>query len=196
MTDVDRAIASAASVLLAPTQTIPPSEVSRAPAIPGIYGWWFTPGSLPVPSREYVRFDGRELLYVGISPRRPTRDGRHSGGNLRRRLRSHVRHNASTSTLRLTLGLLLAEQLGLQLGAYRGRAHFGPDGEDRLSAWLEEHGQVSWVEHPEPWRVEDEVVEKTVLALNIRGRVGDDFADELEARRRAARANARVEVRL
>ena len=53
--------------------------------------------------------DGLALLYVAISPRRPPRNGRIPGRQgLRRRLETHYTGNAEGSTLRKTLGCLLA----------------------------------------------------------------------------------------
>src|SRR5207249_1234074 len=54
-------------------------------------------------------------FYVGISPARPVSAGGPVRQNLRRRLRAHLRGNASGSTVRLTLGCLLRAGLGLTL---------------------------------------------------------------------------------
>src|ERR1700722_7026268 len=53
--------------------------------------------------------------------------------------------NAEGSTLRLTLGCLLAGELGLELrrGGSGGRLTFC-DGEARLSGWLAENALVTW----------------------------------------------------
>ncbi len=110
---------------------------SPVPATPGVYGWYFREIPPRVPAEGCVSHQGLTLLYVGISPRKPTKEGKPSGNNLRKRLRGHMRGNASGSTLSLTLGCLLAEDLGLRLrpvGA-SGRLTWGP-GEDTLSDWM------------------------------------------------------------
>ena len=93
--------------------------------------WWFTSGAVRVPAREYATTDGFDLLYTGISPRKPTAAGKASTANIRSRLRSLAKRDASWSTLRLSLGILLADDLGLTLalhstgplGDWRGDAH-------------------------------------------------------------------------
>ena len=89
---------------------------SPVPGEPGLYGWYFNKGSLGVPADGRQRYNGAHLLYVGISPSRLPRNTGSSRPNLRKRIRQHYRGNASGSTLRLTLGCILADELGLQLG--------------------------------------------------------------------------------
>ncbi|MET8121086.1 GIY-YIG nuclease family protein [Micromonospora sp. NPDC005189] len=56
------------------------------------------------------------LLYVDISPKAPPGNGRPpSRQTIRGRIRYHYRGNAAGSTLRLTLGSLLAGELGIGL---------------------------------------------------------------------------------
>lgn len=164
---------------------------SAPPRRGGMYGWWFLPGSLSVPERDYSRVESYELLYVGIAPRKPTSDGRESASTLRPRLVKHATGDASRSTLRLTLGVLLADKLDLVLGSHANRLNFGPTGESHLTAWLNEHARVSWVEQPQPWLIEDEMLEHATLALNVDGRDHDPFARELKQRRMDARQAAR-----
>lgn len=55
------------------------------------------------------------LLYIGIAPSEPPRNGKaQSRQTVWDRLRYHYRSNASSSTLRLTLSCLFADQLGLR----------------------------------------------------------------------------------
>ncbi|MGW9266865.1 GIY-YIG nuclease family protein, partial [Gordonia terrae] len=78
---------------------------SVVPALSGVYGWWFRrPPSRLIDTSGCRSRDGLTLLYVGISPRRPSTSGVVSRQNLRRRLRTHYKGRASTSTLRLSLG--------------------------------------------------------------------------------------------
>jgi len=93
------------------------------------------------------------LLYVGISPKAPATSGvGTSRQNLRRRLGQHYALNAYGSTLRLTLGCLLAEQLGIELRRVGSgiRLTFA-DGEARLSQWMADNAFVCWVAHERPW---------------------------------------------
>jgi hypothetical protein len=158
----------------------------------GIYGWWFAPSSLHVPDRQYIVKDGFQLLYTGISPRKPTNPQLAGSGNLRSRLRTHAKRDASWSTLRLSLGIMLAEQLGLALATHNGRTHWGPEGEARLSAWMGDHARVSWVRDLLPWETERELLAGTNIPLNIDQHLYDSFSDELHQRRRAAKEAARL----
>lgn len=78
---------------------------SPVPASPGVYAWYFDAPPPGVPTAEAHQTEFGHLLYVGISPNEPPRNGKPpSKGNLRTRIRFHYRGNASSSTLRLTLG--------------------------------------------------------------------------------------------
>jgi hypothetical protein len=83
---------------------------SPVPTVACAYGWYFRRPPGPTPWDDCIAFGDSRLSYVGISP---TREG--SRQNLRKRLRTHLKGNASGSTLRLTLGVLLAQELGLKL---------------------------------------------------------------------------------
>ena len=104
-------------------------------------------------------FSGLTLLYVGISPKPPSSVGTPSRQTLRRRLRYHFRGNAEGSTLRLSLGCLLSQSLGIELrrvGSGR-RMTFGA-GERALNDWLERSARVAWLACDEPWRVEEHMI--------------------------------------
>lgn len=180
----------AAERTLNPRELIRVSEVGMAPKEGGIYAWWFTPGALSVPAREYAATDGFDLLYTGISPRKPNAAGKASTGSIRSRLRSHVKRDASWSTLRLSLGILLADDLGLKLALYAGRAHWGT-GEEVLTEWMRLHARVSWVCDPAPWTVEEELLAAANVPLNIDQHLHDPFSRELNQRRIDAKAAAR-----
>lgn len=169
------------------------ADVRTAPASPGIYGWWMKKGALDVPEAAYQERDGHELLYVGISPRKPSAAGRVSKERLRKRLVTHATKDASRSTLRRTLGVLLADELGLTLGVHGGREHYGPQGEALISRWLIENARVAWAVDPEPWEAEDELLAHATLALNLDGR-SDAFARSMSDRRKVAMAAARAAV--
>jgi len=56
------------------------------------------------------------LLYKGISPKRPPANGRSPTSQaLRDRIKYHYSGNAAGSTLRKTLGVLISEELGIEL---------------------------------------------------------------------------------
>src|SRR3954463_9877787 len=74
------------------------------PATAGVYGWFFREIPPGIDAAGTCQRDGLRLLYVGISPRRAG-----SSQSLRSRLRAHCRGDAYGSTLRLTVGCLLAD---------------------------------------------------------------------------------------
>lgn len=179
--------------ILNPVTLYAAADVRNAPASPGIYGWWLKTSVLDVPEAPYQELDGHQLLYVGISPRKPSAAGHASNGNLRKRLVTHATGNASQSTLRRTLGVLLADELGLTFGVHAGREHYGPQGEAFISRWLIENARVAWAVDPEPWEAEHELLAHATLALNLDGR-SDAFARSISDRRKAALAAARAAV--
>src|SRR4030095_10880191 len=113
-----------------------PSPVSRSS---GIYAWYLRELPPGVPDTDCIRCNGLTLLYIGIAPRPPAKNGSISRSTLRARLRQHYASNASCSTLRHTLGCLLAERLGIELRRVgkSERLTFGA-GEHKLSDWMEE----------------------------------------------------------
>src|SRR5215207_7989927 len=65
---------------------------SQVPAKPGVYAWYFSKAPPGVPVDGCINTDGRTLLYVGISPKRPPASGATpSKQDLRERLRYHFR---------------------------------------------------------------------------------------------------------
>src|SRR5216684_8217225 len=81
------------------------------PSDPGVYGWWFLEGALPmVPTMRCLKREGRSLLYAGIARkhlRQKTPTTLHD-----RIVGCHVYGKATNSTLRASLGLLLEKELG------------------------------------------------------------------------------------
>ena len=162
------------------------------PAEPGVQGWWFRslPAAIDVSGCE--QRDGLTLLYVGVSPTRPPADGRRrSAQDLRKRIRYHFgasNGDAEGSTLRKTLGVLLADELGIQLrriGSGDRRTFAG--GEALLNQWMAEHALVSWLVHPEPWLVEEKLIATLDLPLNGQdGNKRNVFYSQLKQARRDA----------
>ena len=122
------------------------------PAAAGTYAWYFKQLPAAIDTTRCSSWAGLTLLYVGISPKAPSASGvGASRQNLRRRLRQHYALNAYGSTLRLTLGCLLSERLGLVLRRVgSGTRLTFADGEARLSQWMADNAYVCWVAHPRP----------------------------------------------
>ena len=134
------------------------------------------------------------LLYVGISPSAPPAKGKAaSKQTLSHRVRSHMRGNASGSTLRLSLGCILADQLGIALRRVgrRGRFTFSA-GEQRLSEWMEENARVVWQVYEEPWLLEEKLISTLHLPLNLDQNTRNEFFPVLSGLRKAAKARAKA----
>ena len=184
--------------VLGPTRVWSSGEVLQrpcpVPARPGVYGWYFKELPFPIDTRGCVVLGDLTLLYVGISPKAPPRDGRAgSQQTLRSRIRYHYRGNAEGSTLRLTLGCLLSDRLGLQLRRVgSGTRMTFVEGEHRLSGWMADNAYVTWMETPEPWATEQELIGAVDLPLNLDQNRHNAFHAELTRRRAQARAAARA----
>jgi hypothetical protein len=169
-----------------------PGPVPRAP---GVYGWYFK--SLPpgVPNGRCERRDGLFLLYVGIAPKAPPANGgKASQQTLRSRIRYHFQGNAEGSTLRLTLGCLLAKKLGISLRRVGSgnRMTFTAKGERAIPKWVAKNAKVCWMEHPAPWKVEERLIQTLSLPLNVQGNNHHPFCQTLRAIRAATKENARA----
>ncbi|URN12399.1 hypothetical protein LUW77_14055 [Streptomyces radiopugnans] len=104
-------------------------------------------------------------------------------------MRYHFRGNAVGSTLRLTLGCLLGLELR-RVGSGK-RMTFGKVGEAELSQWMAKHARVCWVEHPEPWTVESDLITRLDLPLNLDQNRHNGFHARLTELRVQARQRAR-----
>ncbi|MEN3539644.1 GIY-YIG nuclease family protein [Microbispora sp. ZYX-F-249] len=164
------------------------------PAAAGVYAWYFTSPPPNVPLEGCHERDGAVLLYVGISPKAPPMNGRApSRQTIRSRVRYHYRGNAEGSTLRLTLGCLLADELGIGLRRVGSgkRMHFGYEGEAQLTDWMGLHAQVVWTVADSPWRLEEELIQSLVLPLNLDQNLHSPFHQKLSTLRAEQRALAR-----
>lgn len=99
------------------------SKPSPVPASSGVYGWFFRDLPAPIETADCIKHEDLTLLYIGISPKKPSAYGTPSAQTLRTRIRQHYSLNAAGSTLRLTLGSLLAESIGIELRRV-GSGHF------------------------------------------------------------------------
>lgn len=160
-----------------------------APAARGAYGWWFRSIPPGVPTDGCETHDGLTLLYVGISPKNAA-----SQENLKKRLTYHFRGNAEGSTLRLSLGVLLAgiSDFPLRRVGSGTRMTFTHLGEQWLDAWLAQNAFVCWVEHDQPWKLEERLIKELSLPLNLQGNTEHIFHPRLSALWASAKAAARA----
>lgn len=193
---MDAAVDDDLSWLLRPTKFVMRRDVvfdrSAIPDSPGVYGWYFDDIPPGLDQIDVHRHGGRALLYVGISPRRPPVSGKMPRTLRQRVVGDHCTGNAEGSTLRLTLGCLLAGTLGFKLRRVGSgkRLTFTNPGEQALDDWLDRHAYLTFREHPEPWVVEEAILRSVIpLPLNIQGRIGQGSA--ISKIRAAARAEAR-----
>jgi len=193
------------SKLLNPNKLWSREEILKKPSpVPpenGIYAWYFktTPNISMFEkyfsierSNEVLlledshKFQNYQLLYIGISPK----DNK-SNNNIKNRLRGHMNGNSYGSTLRLSLGCLLANELNITLKKHGSSLHFG-DGEERLSEWISHNAFVTFQTCEEPWDVEEEAISTLLLPLNIRDNENSVFKKPLEAIRKNAKKMARL----
>ena len=170
------------------------SKENPVPRLPGVYAWFFKRIPPVVPLDGCRTINTMTLLYVGISPKEPPKVGAGSSRQtLRSRIRYHYRGNAEGSTLRLTLGCLFAESLGIQLRRVGSgkRMTFTIQGEEKLSAWMKDNAFVSWVVVDEPWKLEDHLIRTLSLPLNLQDNGKHPFHPVLTEIRRRARERAR-----
>jgi hypothetical protein len=153
------------------------SRPSPVPSQDGVYGWWFRRLPPLVVASRCCRHQDLRLLYAGISPDRPPRNGRSaSRQSLRSRIQYHYTGNAEGSTLRKTLGCLLAEELGIELRRVgSGTRMTFVEGEHALSAWMAENAFVSWIVREQPWELEDDLIAALDLPLNLMGNKRNQF---------------------
>ena len=105
------------------------------------------------------------LLYVGISPDKKGKPN--SRANLRQRIKTHYSGNAEGSTLRRTLGVLLATESNFPLRRVGSgkRMTFTHPGEQWLDRWMDKNARVYWIEDDEPWVLEEMLIATISLRL-------------------------------
>lgn len=169
------------------------SKPCPVPKAPGVYAWYFRKVPLTVPVEKCVRRDDLTLLYIGISPTADPKNGKApSRQTLYSRICYHMRGNAEGSILRLTLGCLLASELGIELRRVgSGKRMTFADGEKKLSQWLDRNAFVSWMVCAQPWVIEHELIQTICLPLNLDQNKAHTFHAQLSALRRSARERAR-----
>ncbi|RYE43368.1 MAG: hypothetical protein EOP24_28625, partial [Hyphomicrobiales bacterium] len=111
--------------------------------------------------------------------------------NIRKRIKTHYTGNAAGSTLRLTLGCLVADEVGIELRRVgSGRRYTFHTGETLLSKWMAENALISWIAHEEPWELEDRLIAGLDVPLNLDGNSRNFFYLQLKAARAAAKRGA------
>ena len=167
------------------------SKPCPVPPASGVYAWFFKEIPGIVPTDGCITKDGLTLLYVGISPKNES-----SGQDIRKRIKTHhYKGNAEGSTLRLTLGVLLAKESGFPLRRVGSgkRMTFTHIGEQWLDAWMQENALVCWMEHADPGAIEEKILKTISLPLNLQGNQSHPFWAELGDLRKEAKRRAREE---
>ena len=186
------------SALLNPVRLSTPAEILTkpcpAPKAPGVYAWYFRnllPAAETAGCHAFKEF---HLLYVGIAPTTPPRNGRPpSSQTLRSRIQYHLRGNAEGSSIRLSLGCLLAPRLDIELRRVgSGTRMTFAGGESQLSNWFGLNARVTWLECAEPWQLESTLIQTLSLPLNLDQNEAHPFFPKLSALRAEARAHART----
>lgn len=169
------------------------SRPSPVPKVPGVYAWYFR-GLTRIPLAGCHSSDCFYLLYIGISPSAPPLNGkRASSQSLVHRIRYHFSGNAEGSTLRLTLGCLLSEELKIQLRRVgSGKRMTFSTGETIISQWMSDNARVTWLQCEEPWDLERSLISTVNLPLNLDQNRQHGFHSLLSGLRREAKARARV----
>src|SRR4051794_20124652 len=89
---------------------------SPVPKAPGVYARYFRNLDTRIPTADCLAAGDLRLLYIGISPSAPPSNGKLlSKRSLNYGCAANMRGNAEESTLRLSLGCILSEQLGIEL---------------------------------------------------------------------------------
>jgi hypothetical protein len=167
------------------------AKPSPVPSVAGLYAWFFQelPGNFS--TDNCMSRDGLRLLYVGISPDKRSKPS--SKSTLKKRILTHYRGNAEGSTLRRTLGVLIAGESGFPLcrvGSGK-RMTFTHLGEQALDTWMSRNAFVAWIEHPAPWEIERDLLGRVSCPLNISGNAHHPFSREMNRLRREAIQTAR-----
>ena len=158
--------------IVADRQPIPSHDVAECPTLVsaerGVYAIGVATRVRFLQGAGYYAFDKRtpievggfELVYVGAT-----------GGRLCDRVRAHLTGSSRGSSWRQSLGALLATELNLDPETFGRGPNFGfGQSESRLTDWLLENTAVLATPHPEPFRVEAELLATEVFPLNLSGR--------------------------
>ena len=163
-----------------------PADAGGVPGAPGFYAWWAPRGAIDVPHHPHPVDADLGLLYVGISPARPS-----SAGTIRSRIvGQHVGGNTSSSTFRFVLAALLFEELGLTPRKTKTKVVLDSEDNARLRVWQFEHLSLTWCVRGRPWEVEGEVIALMEPPLNSAGNSAHPFHARVSSARATFRAAA------
>lgn len=150
--------------------------------VTGLYAWWDPSGGVPFPT-GFPPVDQSRPLYIGLAKK---------GTLAARGLGMHLK-TTRMSTLRRSLSALLRDELDLLADvrpAAAGKYGLAQPSEDRLTAWILDHLQVTWVEHPAPQLVERDVVRAEAPPLNYDFATAGPYAKPLQLIRAQLRSDA------
>lgn len=168
------------------------AKESPVPKMPGVYAWYFRNMPKEVPLNGCITFKTLSLLYIGISPKKPPLNKPASKQTIFDRIRYHMQGNAEGSTLRLTLGCILADSLNIKLRRVgSGKRITFADGESKLSEWMSNNAFVVWEACPEPWKLEEYLISTLSLPLNLDQNGRHSYHQTLSELRKKARDNAK-----
>jgi hypothetical protein len=163
-------------------------QAGGLPAGGGIYAWWMSPGAIPSVTGPPHPEAEIELLYVGIAPRNAA-----SPATLRSRvLGQHLGGNIGSSTFRQSLAALLFEAQGWTTTWSGSRSQLIPEDNRALSEWQNRYLFLTWVEHPRPWDVEQQVMVLVQPPLNLAGNASHSLHRRLTELRAKLRATPRL----
>ena len=143
-------------------------EPTLLPAKSGAYFVFFDSGQLLLERSGYLEFDqtfplsrdGFDLLYVGAT-----------ADSLRLRAMQHVVGDSRSSSLRMTVGALVADDLNLDPVGDGSRTYFNfGDGERRLTEWLCAHTRVAVHVTDQPFVFEKALLRSLAVPFNISDR--------------------------
>lgn len=152
------------------------------PDVPGLYAMLLDHPEALEPALEQaglklepVRLGRRAVLYIGASE-----------DSLRRRIKCHLSDDTCRSTFRMSLGAVLAEQLGLEARPIPRQSYFGfePASEQTLSRWIGDHVSVAIRPAIGARAKESQLIRAEQPPLNIAARQGSAGAEEIMMLRR------------
>ena len=137
------------------------ADTSLAPFRSGIYGWYFKEAPPCVPTDGCVVRDGKTLLYIGQTT------------CLNDRMKNHRAHTGHGSTLRRSLNTIFCGQPFLS----------EPNEKEKVNNWMKKNAFVCWVKHETPYDIEEYIITRSCLPLNIK-HSSHPFSQKLKSMRK------------
>ena len=158
---------------------------------PGLYFVFFRNGIELLTRTDYfalssdvpLRTDAGHLLYIGATTQ-----------GLRTRIKQHLKGDGRVSSLRRTVGVMLADELQLRVHLGRMNFHFG-EGEERLTRWLCDNTLISVHPTKNPMGAEKFLIGTLSTPLNITARRTHPYAKHLMNLKALCKKRAREENR-